>query len=79
MFSAEDAMRQATMTAHEYLIKAITSVDDLLGPGYAKAHPELVGALVQAAATDFDSWARLEAARIANEGRRDAARMTKDD
>lgn len=50
--SAADLMRQASMTAHEYLIHARNSVRDLIGDDVA-AHPEIVSALVLAAASDF--------------------------
>lgn len=46
-------MKKASETARDYLIHAIADVDDLLGGGAAKKHPELVAALVQAAATDY--------------------------
>ena len=36
----------------EYLREGIDSIDDLLGEGYAKAHPELLGAFIQACAAD---------------------------
>lgn len=49
----EDYMRQAHMTAREYLIHAIESVDDLLGEGYAEKHPELLGQMVIASAIDY--------------------------
>jgi hypothetical protein len=34
------------------LDEAVRRIDEAFGPGYAKAHPELVAALVQAAAFD---------------------------
>jgi hypothetical protein len=46
-------IRQASMTADEYLMKAITNIDARLGQGYAKAHPELIAAFMQAAAIDM--------------------------
>jgi hypothetical protein len=39
------------------LDEAVRRIDKAFGPGYAKAHPELVAALVQAAA--FDRLARV--------------------
>ena len=39
------------------LDEAVRRIDKALGPGYAKTHPELVAALVQAAA--FDRVARV--------------------
>jgi hypothetical protein len=46
-------LRQVSMTADEYMMHAITNIDDRLGQGYAKAHPELIGAFIQAAAIDM--------------------------
>jgi hypothetical protein len=46
-------MRQAPMTANEYLLSAIDHIDQQLGKGYAKQHPELIGAFMQASAMDF--------------------------
>jgi hypothetical protein len=45
-------MHQGAMTAYEYLRSAIDHIDIELGKGYAKAHPELIGAFMQAAAID---------------------------
>jgi hypothetical protein len=45
--------KQAPMTANEYLIGAIDHIDAVFGNGYARAHPELVAAVVQACALDF--------------------------
>ena len=41
----------------DMLDEAVRRIDKAFGPGYAKAHPELVAALVQAAA--FDRVARV--------------------
>ena len=46
-------LRQAPMTANEYLLSAIDHIDQALGKGYAKAHPELIGAFMQASAMDL--------------------------
>lgn len=46
-------MRQAHSTAQLYLQNAITDIDELLGKGYAKAHPELIAAYMQTAVRDF--------------------------
>jgi len=50
---ADLLMRQASMTAHDYMQKAISDIDNLLGEGYAKEHPELIAAYMQTAALDF--------------------------
>jgi hypothetical protein len=49
----ETLLRQAPMTAHDYLLKAVSNIDEILGEGYARAHPELLGAFIQTAALDF--------------------------
>jgi hypothetical protein len=48
-------MRQAPMTAHDWMARAITDIDELFGKGYAKAHPELVGHYLMTCAIDFGS------------------------
>jgi len=49
----ETLLRQAPMTAHDYMMKAISDIDELLGKGYAKQHPELIAAYMQTASIDF--------------------------
>jgi hypothetical protein len=46
-------LRQAPMTANEYLLSAVDHIDEKLGKGYAKAHPELIAAFMQASAVDL--------------------------
>jgi hypothetical protein len=46
-------LRQASMTADEYLCEAMQRIDRRLGKGYAKAHPELIAAFIQTAANDM--------------------------
>jgi hypothetical protein len=46
-------MRQAQMTAHTYMTQAIHDIDELLGKGYAKSHPELIAAYMQTSALDL--------------------------
>jgi hypothetical protein len=48
-----DLMRQAGMTAHDYLLGGVHDIDEIMGKGYAKAHPELLAAYIQTAALDF--------------------------
>ena len=48
-----DLMRQASMTANDYMWDAIRDIDILLGEGYAAKHPELIGAYMQTAAQDY--------------------------
>jgi len=42
-------LEQAPMTAHDYMLKAISDIDELLGKGYAKQTP---------------SWAYMQTAGI---------------
>lgn len=51
--SAAELATQASMTAVEYLTAAIVSIDSKLGEGYAKAHPDLIGAFMRTSAQDF--------------------------
>jgi hypothetical protein len=51
--SAADLMRQAGMTAENYMINGKQDIDKIMGSGYVKAHPELLSAYMQAAALDF--------------------------
>lgn len=64
MFDAGFLMKQAADTAGSYMARASAAIDESFGEGYAAAHPELVGAFMQAAAADFQAmWIgqRLEA------------------
>ena len=36
-------MRQAVMTAHDYMMYARSNINELFGNGYAEKHPELIG------------------------------------
>lgn len=64
MFDAGFLMKQAADTAGSYMARARAAIDESFGEGYAAAHPEIVGAFMQAAAADFQAmWIgqRLEA------------------
>jgi hypothetical protein len=50
---AQQLMRQACLTAHDYMLDAMRDIDERLGKGYAREHPELIGAYMQTAALDF--------------------------
>ncbi len=52
---SEKLLEQAWMTASHYMVFAVQEIDKQFGDGYAKAHPELVGAFMQTAATDFQA------------------------
>lgn len=45
--------RQAPAAAAEYLRRGIRDIDDYLGDGYAKAHPDLLAAYMKVAALDL--------------------------
>ena len=51
--TADTLMRQAPTTVDFYLKEAIASIDDRLGEGSAKKHPELLAAFIKASAMDF--------------------------
>jgi hypothetical protein len=46
-------MAQAPMTANDYMIAGIERIDRAFGEGYAKEGPALLGAFIEASATDF--------------------------
>lgn len=46
-------LRQASMTAEDYMRSAKRSIDETFGDGYAAKNPALVAAFMQTAATDF--------------------------
>jgi len=56
---ASRTMRQARMTAHEWMMYAIKDINELLGEGYAKAHPELIAAYMATAAADQSAMIKL--------------------
>lgn len=60
MNRAEHLMHQAADTAFHYLLRAEKDIDDHFGPGYAKAHPELMAAYMQTAAADFSATFGLQ-------------------
>jgi hypothetical protein len=46
-------MRQAPDTVALYLERAVNMIDGVFGKGYAKEHPELVAAFLQACQGDY--------------------------
>lgn len=53
--NSDTLLRQASITADEYLTEAIKSIDKRFNEkGYAKAHPELVAAFMKVAASDMN-------------------------
>jgi hypothetical protein len=51
--SPEKLVDQAGSTARTYLFDAIKYIDEFLGEGFAKKHPELIGQFMLTAAIDF--------------------------
>lgn len=49
----DQLMEQAPETVELYMFAAVAKIDKVFGAGYAKQHPELVGAFIQAAAIDY--------------------------
>jgi hypothetical protein len=50
---SSELMRQATMTAHDYLLKAVDDVEEIYGKGASNKYPNLVAAYIQTAALDM--------------------------
>jgi hypothetical protein len=75
--SPETLMRQASMTADEYLNKAVTAIDRVLGDGYAKQHPELIAEFMRTAAADFNTAITAQAVQSAGSEIAEAIRSTK--
>jgi hypothetical protein len=51
--SNDTLLRQAPMTADEYLRAGVRTIDKQFGDGYAREHPELVAAYMKTCAIDF--------------------------
>jgi hypothetical protein len=51
--SGDTLMRQAPMTANEYMDAAVRAIDEQFGRGYSADHPELVAAHMNTSALDF--------------------------
>lgn len=48
-----ELLLDAVRTSHGYLSSAIRIIDEELGEGYAKAHPELIAGFMKTSAMDF--------------------------
>ena len=53
MDNDEVLVRQATYKASVYLAEAVSAIDGVFGDGYAKGHPDLVAAFINACGQDF--------------------------
>ena len=51
--SYTELMDDASKTAHTYLVRAVKSVDEVLGEGASLKYPEIVAGVVQAASNDY--------------------------
>jgi hypothetical protein len=60
--NATEMLRQATMTAREYLLHAKRDIDDVFGDGYAEKNPDLVSAYMQTAAADYSTARKVSTA-----------------
>lgn len=43
----------ASKSAHNYLVAAIDSIENVMGKGAAEKHPAIVAAMIQAASTEY--------------------------
>jgi hypothetical protein len=53
--NADTLLRQASITADQYLHEAITAIDKKFAKGYAKDHPNLIAAFMKVAASDMNN------------------------
>lgn len=60
MRDAEYFMKQAAMTAHDYMLHAKEDIDKIFGEGFAAKNPSLVAAYMQTAALDFATMFGLQ-------------------
>ena len=65
-------LEQASTTTSGYMRAARVDIDTEFGEGYAAAHPELVAAYMQAAASDFNTSSSLKVWQGIMEGLCDA-------
>jgi hypothetical protein len=65
--SYETLLRQAPMTAKEYMLAAVANINEQFGDGYARQHPELVAAFMQVCASDYNNSAVIIAIQEAAE------------
>lgn len=65
MLDASQAMKQAMMTAHDYMNSARYDIDKMFGEGYAAKNPALVAAYMQTAAIDYAASYGLDQISVA--------------
>jgi hypothetical protein len=77
--SAETLMRQASMTAEEYLHRAIKCINAAFGDDtYADQHPELVASFMNVCAQDFHSAMVKASAQDIRDALSDSAQTLRD-
>ena len=67
MLTPTEYFEQSHKSAHDWMLRAVEAIDRQFGDGFARAHPELVGAYMQTCAIDFAATsgvAELSAALI---------------
>ena len=52
---ADMLLKQASMTAHDYLWSAVDLIDKQFGDGFARKNPELVAQMIRAQSADFNT------------------------
>jgi phage terminase large subunit len=50
--SGNEFLEQAKSTAHDFMIEAVHNVNEIMGSGASEKFPQIVAAMIQAAATD---------------------------
>jgi hypothetical protein len=60
MTDDDHLLKQAMMTAHDYMHSAVTDIDECFGRGYAEKNPNFVAAYMHVAARDFDTAMRVK-------------------
>jgi hypothetical protein len=56
----ETLLEQASMKTKQYFLCAVRDIDREFGEGYAKAHPELLAAVLEVAAADYRTAIRIK-------------------
>jgi hypothetical protein len=72
-------MRQAPMTAHDWMQQAVRDIDELFGEGYAKENPDLVGHYLMTCAIDYGSGVLSKCITDAIDGIADTIREEKEE
>lgn len=62
-----DLVNDGMNTAKEYFYHAITTIDEKFGEGFAKKHPELIGAFMQTSAKEYNTCFTVQAIQYLTE------------